>query len=124
MTLSGTRSAFEVAFFDPECLSEHSEQAAAQAYLAYLTDALRFESVVSTALAMFFTVALLQLGGIPDPYIGETIQANTIIRPKHDSLCLFSFSRREPKRLGFYHVVDVDVLCYWAVLKYNGLSSL
>ena len=121
---AGTGGAFVYAFFYPECLSEHSQQVAAQAYLAYLTDALRFDSVVSTALAMFFTVALLQLGGIPDPYIGEAIQAHKTIRPQHDSLCHFSFSRREPKRLGFRHVVNVDVLCCWAVLKYSGLSSL
>jgi hypothetical protein len=70
---ASSRSAFEYAFFLPGCLSEHTQQAAAQAYLSYLTDALRFESVVSTALAMFFTVMLLQLGGIPDPYIGEAI---------------------------------------------------
>ena len=66
------RSAFEFAFFDSECLNASPQRAAAQAYLAYLTDALRFESVVSTALAMFFTVALLQLGGIPDPFVGKS----------------------------------------------------
>lgn len=65
------RSAFEFAFFDSECLNASPQRAAAQAYLTYLTDALRFESVVSTALAMFFTVVLLQLGGVPDPFIGE-----------------------------------------------------
>ena len=94
MTLSGTRSAFEFAFFNTECLSEHSEQAAAQAYLAYLTDALRFESVVSTALAMFFTVMLLQLGGIPDPFVGKVIYS-LVSFPHHDSL-IFLLRRGQP----------------------------
>jgi len=67
-TVLSRTSAFEYAFFHSGCLSEDPAQAAAQAYLSYLTDALRFESVVCTALAMFFTVALLQLGGIPDPF--------------------------------------------------------
>ena len=73
--LASKRSAFEFAFFDSECLNESPQKAVAQAYLAYLTDALRFESVVSTALAMFFTVALLQLGNIPDPFIGKSTQS-------------------------------------------------
>jgi len=94
MTLSGTRSAFEVAFFNTECLSESPQQAAAQAYLAYLTDALRFESVVSTALAMFFTVMLLQLGGIPDPFVGKVIYS-LVSFPHHD-LLIFLLRRGQP----------------------------
>ena len=75
--LASTTDVFLPALFHVECLQKESQLDSALAYIDYLLEAIRFDCVVGIAFTTFITVALLQLGGIPDPFCKQS---------KHDGI--------------------------------------